>query len=287
MKSKDYFSKLVETGKIENEEIKKFIETAPDFEIPDVLFSEFENNFMTRERAMADQKVRNHIRKEVFDGFESNLKKFEPLLDDLAKTEINAERDSYKKVSMIVAAVGNAIDRAKTAGGDQTEAVKALEKTRDELVTKIKTISSEFETEKSKLLADFEAEKELTNVDYFLSTTLNKFELAKEHVTLKDAIFDVIKTDLKKNNVLKIDKTNPNGQPSVFNADGSPKFDGNTPVTIDKLLEAKIAPYLKRNAGGEPPNPSGNGNPPPVERKTPPADPSQMTLAQRQRAAYL
>lgn len=284
MKGKEYFQKLIEQGKLESEDVKKFIETVPDFEMPDPVFAEFEGNFLTRDRAYADSKIRAKLRTEVFDAFEKNFEKIYTLIDADTLMDIKQERDSFKKIDMMVTGLNKSIDAAKHGKVDQTEAIKALEKTRDELLGKIKTINSEREEEKAKLLEGFEKEKEESTIHHSLISGLSKFELGKEHTALKDSIFSVIITDLKANNALKIDKTN--GQIGVFNADGSPKFEGNTQVTIDKLLEAKISPYVKRNnAGDSPNNPPTNGKGDP-QRRTPPADPNSMTLAQRRLAAY-
>jgi len=284
MKGKEYFQKLIEQGKLESEDVKKFLDTVPDFEMPDVVFAEIEGNFLTRDRAYADSKVRARLRTEVFDAFEKNFEKIYALIDADTLMDIKQERDSFKKIDMMVSGLNKSIDSAKHGKIDQTEALKALEKTRDELLGKIKTINTEREEEKTKLIEDFAKKEEESTIQHSLISGLSKFELGKEHTALKDSIFSFIITDLKANNALKIDKTN--GQIGVFNADGSPKFEGNTQVTIDKLLEAKISPYVKRNNGGEPPVPPTPGSKGDPQRRTPPTDPNAMTLAQRRQAAY-
>lgn len=253
MKLKEFFEKRSKQGKFsDNEAFTKYLATLTDSqEVPDEVEKLLEDNFLTRERATADKDVTKVIWAEAMDKVDLHIKKLLAPLDGLDKHQVNeidvVEKDTFKKLKMLAEFLPKAIDKAKTANPDQTEEVTNLKKVNQEYLDKIKTINSEREVEKTELLKGFETEKGNILLDFSLKDRINKIEFASEHSELKPAITDVILSDLKKNNILSVDQS---GNIRVQTDEGGvlkDKFNGNDPVTIEKLLEDRVKPYVKRN----------------------------------------
>jgi len=252
MKSKEYYSKLKEQGKIESEDFNKFLETVPDYEIPDPIYKTLQDNFLTRDRAFSDSKIGGKIRSEVYDGVDAEITKLLPVLDVFDADKISQEKDTKKRIAMFEDAIKNIVTKAKKENPSKEEEVKELNKQNAELLQKIKAINIERDTEKKELLTKFETEKKGILLDHTLRAKIAKFEFAPEHKDIKEDITNIILLGLKNNNVLTADER---GEIRVqfLNAQGQAedKFNGNDPVTIDKLLEEKVSPYLKRNNAGD------------------------------------
>lgn len=287
MKSKDLFKKLKDQGKIANDDYDKFVESVPEFEVPDTVFASIEDNFLTRERATADPKIVGKIRAEVFDAVDENLKGILPVLDVFSASEIDKETDTFKKLKLFKKAIPDTIDKAKKANPDEAEKVKELNKQNAELLEKIAKINSEKEVEKTNLQKGFEEEKKSILLDWSLRDKLSKFTLADEHKDLREAITTLILTDVKGKEKLTLDEK---GQivviEEIVNGVPKPKFKGNDQVTIDELLAEKVKPYLKRNNADEKPKPEP-GHTTTKTIATTDTDPSKLTLAQRRAQAAM
>lgn len=247
MKSKDFYSKLKEQGKIDSEDYTKFTETVPEYEIPDLVFNAIQDNFLTRERALSDPKIGGKIRAEVYDGVDAQITALLPDLDVFDAEKISNEKDTKSKIRLVQEAIKNKVEKVKKSNPSKEEEVKELNKQNSELVEKIKAINLERETEKNQLLKKFETEKGEMILDSALKNKVSKFEFAPEHSKLKDTITNVLLLDLKQKNVLSVDESGNIKVQEIVNGVAKDRFNGNDPVTIDKLLEEGVSPYLKRN----------------------------------------
>jgi hypothetical protein len=257
MKYKDFYTKLKKDGKITAAEFDKVIETAPDADFPDEAIPHFENAFITRDRAIADPDINAKLRAELLDPADVHIKKMlefdlKDYLDHTTVNEIKGEKSTYKKLEKLGPIIGEAIKKQKNSSGgdeDTKKKLKTLEETRDELVQRIEKMNSTFEQEKN----NFKSEYDKKIHDYQLNGELEKlsgsFKFAKQFSD------DNIRKDLTK---VKLDKlrsehalqlVEKDGQYSVnvLGQDGKPKFNGNSPVTINQLLEESLKPYLKVN----------------------------------------
>lgn len=282
MKSTDYFKKLQDQGKITNDDFVKFLPTVPEFEIPEAAFAAIEDSFLTRDRAVADPKIGGKIRAEVYDGIDQNIAKILPSLDVFDAKGISEEKDTHKKLKLLNDAVNNSIEKAKKDKPNQEEQVKELNKTVSELTERIKARNTEIEVEKLELSKKFDTEKGQILLDYSLKDKINKYQIADEHLPLKESITNIILTDIKGKHSLSVQDGQIQVQ-EIVNGVAKPLFNGNDPVTVDKLLEDRIGPYLKRNNAEE------KAKPEPTGRKVQPVQPvaqAQQTLADRRKAAY-
>jgi hypothetical protein len=67
MKLKDFFTKLKADGKINQAEFVSFVDTVPEFEIPDKAVEAFESSFLTIDRAATDKSVHSKLKREILD----------------------------------------------------------------------------------------------------------------------------------------------------------------------------------------------------------------------------
>jgi hypothetical protein len=254
MKFKDYFSKLKEQGKIANEEYDKFLESVPDGELPDALFTILQDKFLTIDRAATHKDVYGKIKRENLDPIDNDLKKLLTFIDGVDKhkaVEISGLNSTYDKLAAITASFPQIIDKVKQTPGGDEEAKKQLEelkKINKELTDRIGNLNTEFSTKEKNLLKQFSEKEHDMKLEWELQNKARSFTLAEAHETLRDPITRVILTDLRNENILKLGEKP--GEVLVYeDANGTlrPKFNGNDPVVIDKLLEAKFAPYIKKS----------------------------------------
>lgn len=280
MKTKAFFEKISKTGKITNEDFTKAIETLPaEHEIPDVFVNLFEDSFLTRERALADNKVYDTIRGEVLDGVKLNIKEYLPYLQPEDQEAIQKEPKAFNQLKMLKDAFGKTVEKVKaSAPPSNDEMLKDLKKANEDYVKQITTQKTEFENRQKELQAKFESEKIGMKTDWTLDKKLGEFTFADEYKEVKPHLTKGIIDKIKSENVLMLDE---NGQIQIHEKLESgatkQKFNGNDPVTLDKLLEEPLKPFLKKNnKDADPPIP---GDP---SRRQPqtfqPKDPSKMTL---------
>jgi len=263
MKSKDFFLTLKNQGKITNEELDKFLETVPDFDFPDSAFKSFEEKFMTVERASTHPDVVSKLRMQNLNPIDRDLAK---IIEEISKedkwqaAEIakivrqgSDSPDTYRQIAALTEAIPKMFAKVKVAPNDE-EAKKTIadqKRAIEELTGKFTTAESDYH---KKYKA---AEEGFTNQlhDYKLGARLEKLAGSR---TFADAYKDTIPVltkallgEIKASNTLKY-ATKENGEEDVQvmeMKDGAliPKFNGNTPVTIDMLIEEKFKPFEKQN----------------------------------------
>lgn len=270
MKFKDYFTKLKEQGKINSEDYNKFLEGVPDGELPDPIFQTLENTFMTLDRAATHTDVVRKLRADHLDPVNSHLSKILAAIDpydkntsyDIAKMMKvvgSADKpreiaDTYKQLEALANSLPKVFEKMKIAPNDE-EIKKALsdkEKAIQELTGKFTDL------EKAKESHIKQVEKEWSGKfdDYILNGELekmaNSFTFADGYSETRPTITKALLAELKQAHQLAL-VAKENGEKSIevreLNKDGVPvpKFEGNTPVTINSLIDAKFKPFLKVN----------------------------------------
>lgn len=290
MKTKSFFEKIAKQGKISNEDFNKAIESLPDtHEIPDVFVNLFDENFLTRDRALADGKVYDTIRGEVLDGVKLNIKEYLPYLDQKDQEEISKEPKAFNQLKMLKDAFGRSIDKIKTENPSNDEKVKELQKVADGYVKQLTTQKTEFENTQKELQKKFESEKQGMKLDWTLDKKLGEYTFADEYKEVKPHLTKGVIDKIKSENVLVF---GDDGQIQIHEKLESgvtkQKFiNGNDPVTLDKLLEEPLKPFLKKNNGaGGTGGQGGQGGQQSRQTQTTiaPKDRSKMTLQELRRA---
>lgn len=285
MKILQFFETKSKQGKIAlSEDLKKKLESVPDLEIDDVFVNMFDQEFLTRERAASDPKVYDKIRAEVLDGVDAITKDYLPLLEAKDQTDIQAEPKTYTKLKMIKDAFIKSVEKIKAESPSNDEKIKELKKNNQELVDKFTLAKTEWETSKTELVKGFEEQKKTMQLDWTLDKKLGEYTFADEYKEVKSTLVKSIVDKVKTENVLILDDS---GQIKVHektaSGESKQKFIGNDAVTLDKLLEEPLKPFLKKN--------NKDGDTPPTRgaaqgRVTTPVntDPMKMTLQQRRAA---
>lgn len=250
MKAKDYFSKLKEQGKISLEDYDKFLESVPDFEVPDAVEKAVSSSFMTLDRAKADTNLRKHFHRELYDAFDAAIHEILPALDVFDAQAIQQQTDTFQKLKMSKSAIEKKIEKVAKSNPDESAKLKELKAINEELTAKFGAKDQEWQSKLEANNKNWEGKLNDFKIDHLLTEKILKYEFADGYN--KEATARLIKSDLLSSNKLALSE---NGQISVLElVDGvaKPKFDGNDPVTIEKLLEPQVKPFLKKNNADDP-----------------------------------
>lgn len=250
-KQKDFFTKLKEQGKISKPEFDKFIESLADNDIPDDIIAEIEDKFMTRERALADSDIGRKARAEVYDAIDEEfdvLKEsdFKSFLDEKQVAALQSG-NTLRRLQALKKIIPETIKKIKANGGgdeDLKKLLKEREKALDELGQEKVALSQKLEKDLEARDDQWKKKLEDIELNYHLDKLTNKFTLAESFD--RNAVTRVVMSDIKGNNLKLIDT---NGQKSVvvYDEHGKPKYNGNSPVTIESLLEQGFKPFLKKS----------------------------------------
>lgn len=265
MKSREYFTKLKSQGKISLEDFDKFVESVPEFELPDPVVAAIDEKFLTRERAAADKEVYRKVYAEALNGVDATIKSFYPSITEKDRAAIDGEVNTYEKLKILDSAWRKQYEALKTTAPDAaklneeyqknirelTEKLDNAQKEKDKVVSEQETRIKAVEAQKEKELKSFKIKTDLTG-------KLAQLEFAKEfteHPKVKTNTFNTILGELLKNE-LDYDEQGQIIVQEISNGVAKPKFfpNSNEQVTIEKLLETETSPYLKRN------NSDGNGS---------------------------
>lgn len=253
MKAKDYFTKLKTQARIQNEAFDKGLEAIPDAEIPDALLIVLEDHFLTRDRALADSEITKKLRAESLNVVDSEIKKFYGILTDKDKASIDSEPSTFEKLKKLNDAVKRTLESKPNTSSNEE-----YQKNINELTEKLKIVQKEKETlsqEQESKIKEITAAKEKELKTYKLKTDLtgklSQLEFAKEfteHPKVKVNTFNTILGEILKND-LDYDEQGNIVVQEIHNGVPKPKFfpGTNDQVTIEKLLDSEVSPYLKRN----------------------------------------
>lgn len=282
MKALQFFESKSKQGKIAlDEEFKKKLEALGDFEIPDVWVNLMDNEFLTRDRAASDPKIYDKIRAEQLDAVDAILKDYLPLLDDKDKVEIQNEPKTFNKLKMLVPAFNKAIEKIKTENPSNDDKVKELTRINQEYVNKLAAEKKQWEVTMTETQKKFEEEKKAMKLDWTLDKKVGEYTFADEYKEVKSTLTKTIVDKIKNENVLILDDTgNIQVHEKTESGVTKQKFNGNDPVTLDKLLEEPLKAFLKKNNKDVPPVGTGRGSNPPSRQTILEKDPMKMTLAE-------
>lgn len=273
MKGKDYFAKLKEQGKITKEDYDKFLEGVPEFEVPDSIFQLLENTFITTDRAAAHPDVARRLRADHLDPVNRDLTKILGVLDkhdkytssEIAKLikvvgEGDKTReipDTYKQLEALTNALPKLFDKLKIAPNDEEtkKTIADKEKVIQELTEKFTLSEKEKEGRIKQIQDEYTKKYHDDKVQTLLESMVNSYTFADGYTETKPTLTKAMLAELKASNHLAL-AAKENGETSIEVQelkDGvlRPKFDGNTPVTINSLLDKTFKPFLKVNNAGD------------------------------------
>lgn len=254
MKFKDYFSKLKEQGKIDNAEYLKFLETVPDAELPDDIFKILEDTFITPERAITHPAVDKAMRHNLLNPVDQDISELLKHLPADLVMDIEKEKSTYKKMGLIKQAIPTALQKAGAPPND-AEAKKKLEEQKaiiQELTAKFEKANGEWSKKEKDIAGEWEKKFNDYKLDSELEKFANSYTFADAYKDTRPAVTKALLSEIKAKHHLEL--ATKDGQTSIqvmeLGEDGKPrgpKFNGNTPVTIQSLLEEPFKPFLKQN----------------------------------------
>lgn len=270
MKYKDFLTKLKDNGKISHAKFLEAIDKAPDAEFPDEAFEAFEGSFLTVDRAAAHPEVNTKLRAELLDPVDRDIAKIldhdlKDYFDHAKISELKGEKSTYKKVGALGPALLDVIKKVKStapADDDTKKKLKTLEETKDELLKKIEQMNSEYATKEKTIQTEYEKKLHDYKLDGELEKMSNGFIFAEGFEKIRPTITKSILADLKSKHSLTLGEKDGQAVIQVLEKDGKPKFNGNTPVTANQLLEDAFKDVIKKNNSGD----SGKDKPEDTQR---------------------
>lgn len=249
MKTKDFFKKLKEQGKINNAEFDTFIESIPDFEMPDTVIPVFEDSFLTKERALTHKDVAGKLRRETLDPIDNDIKELMKYLPAEVVLDIEKEESTYKKLAAIKKGVPEAIQKAGKNPVDEDVKKKLHEKESviQDLMGKIEKINTDYTNKEKNIASEWEGKFKNYRLDSELEKLANSFTFADAYKDSRPALTKALLGEIKSKNKLDLVEKDGGIDLVVLDETGAPRFNGNSPVTISSLLEEPFKPFLKVN----------------------------------------
>lgn len=260
MKLKDFFTKLKTDGKITQAEFIAAIDGLPEHEFPDKAVEAFEASFLTADRAATDKTVHSKLKREFLDPLDNDFKKILTVIDGFDKfkaSEIDKIGSTYEKSAAITAFLPELLTKIKATPGTDEEAKKELKKAKDnvqELMAKIETINTDTAAREK----HWQKESEEKINGYRLRTLLEK---RADSIKFGKAYSDeAVRKDITKGKLDKliaskalqlVEKDGQEPDIIVVDGEGKPRFNGNSAVTINSLLEDEFKIYIKANNSGD------------------------------------
>lgn len=276
-KLKEFFTLLADQGKIVDPKYKESIDKLPDAELSEDAVKAFENAFFTIDRAMTHKDVVRRVRADVLDPVDKDFEKIIAAVKAVDKgtgeklesltRDVNAQGhrvpDTYKRMEMLSTGLGELFNKVKAApaGGDEElkKELDAKKKVIEEFSDKFNNAKKEYETALSTEKKNFESQIHDYKLDGELEKLAGTFTLAEAFEQTRKDINQVVLSGLKSTNKLRLGEKDGQTQINVLDDRGEPRYNGNSPVTINELLEEKYKPFLKQsNATGGQPNPQVN-----------------------------
>lgn len=265
MKGKEWFSTLKTQGKISHEEFDKFIETVPEFEIPDAAIKAFDQRFMTAERAVTNDEVLRTVRHKTLNPLDSDIKAIVEYIEGIDKysameisrlTRKNDKGeefpDTYKQFQALKEKLPGLIDKVRVPPNDEDakKKLESLKKANEELAEKFTKVAKEKDDTIKQVEAQWGKKFKDHKIDAMLEKMSNSYTFGEAYEKQRELLTKAILGELKSGNIFDIATKDGAEVLGVFEQKDEamiPKFDGNNPVTAQGLLDEKFKPFLKVN----------------------------------------
>lgn len=231
-------------------------------EVPDDIQKAFNERYLTRDRAMSDEKIIRELDKkakgQILDMVDARVKKIVPLLSEEDQKLLALESSSLNKLEILANAIPNL-----SKNDDVKKASEAFRKKEAELHEKISTLEGTIKQKD----ANFDKQIKDVKLDYALRTKVAAFELAPEFNDEEHRNFlaDSAIHSLKQSYKVEFDDKDERVLHLRKEVDGATTdvYEGNTKVTLDDALKKKYEKFLKKSSGSG----SDQGKPNPEQRR--------------------
>lgn len=285
MKLADFLRNIAEQGGIVDTDFSALLTASglAEFEVKDEVMSKFNQTFLTRDRAENDpdiiKKIKTSGKAEVLDAVDSEFKSLLDLLPKEKADEISKNKNSFEKIKLSASVIKEILN------DKSTKIEKDIQNVEKEWAEKVEAIKQE----NARKLAELEKINKANARRYVLKNQILGYEFADAFKPLKENLADVI--------INKIENLKENGSPVILDLDESGNVnvrhevegtlrdiyrEGNKKVTLEMLLTPEVEPYTKKSNGDGGTGDGSNGKQKNI--KTPPVDPSKMTLHEMRNA---
>lgn len=231
-------------------------------EVPDDIQKAFNERYLTRDRAMSDEKIIRELDKkakgQILDMVDARVKKIVPLLSEEDQKLLALESSSLNKLEILANAIPNL-----SKNDDVKKASEAFRKKEADLHEKISLLEDQIK----KKDANFDKQIKDVKLDYALRTKVAAFELAPEFNDEEHRNFlaDSAIHSLKQSYKVEFDDKDERVLHLRKEVDGATTdvYEGNTKVTLDDVLKKKYEKFLKKSSGSG----SEQGKPNPEQRR--------------------
>ena len=289
MKLKDFLRKLAEDSKIVNTDYNALLTASAiaDIEVPEDFVSKYGNIMMTREKAANDTEIVGEIqrktRADMFDKVDEVIAPLYTLIPEEKAKEIGKDKIKYtlERIEKLDAALKESFESIK---------IKASNKATSDFEKDLKAEKDAHKATKDGYeakITDIHLSHRKEKIDSTLESKLSGFQFSDEFNKVKKSIIKVILSEVKEEkhdgNPVVIDLSDSGEVVLKKSVDGTLRdiyvTGSNDVLTLDKLLEKKAEPYIKKSNGTAASTTSGT-----TRQQTQHVDPSKMTL-QQMRAA--
>lgn len=252
MKVRDFLRGIIDPLKLKDQEIETALTASAlgEIELPDSLTAKFNDNYLTIDRAVADERVHRQARGMAYTMVEQRFsKKILPKLKEEDRKNISEAKELFDKIDLME----SALDHLAASPDDVKKVQEAWRKTEGELRNQIKT----FEETAKKSEESKKAELEGLKMDYALRAKLAGQKLAPEYDDEDQKEFLASSTIdfLKKNYIPQFDEKNPSIIHLRKNVDGAivDVYEGdNKKLTLDDVVKKRYEKFTpKNNADGK------------------------------------
>jgi len=289
LKLKDFLRKLAEDSKIVNTDYNALLTASAiaDIEVPEDFVSKYGTIMMTREKAANDTEIVGEIqrktRADMFDKVDEVIAPLYAMIPEEKAKEIGKDKIKYtlERIEKLGDALKESFETAKTTASGAKN--KEIEKVEKEWSDKHKATEDKYKLE----IAGIHTKARQDKIESTLESKLNGFQFSDEFNKVKKSIIKVILSEVKEEkhdgNPVVIDLSDSGEVVLKKSVDGTLRdiyvTGSNDVLTLDKLLEKKAEPYIKKSNGTAASTTSGT-----TRQQTQKVDVSKMTLAE-QRAA--
>ena len=242
---------------------------------------------MTREKAANDTEIVGEIqrktRADMFDKVDEVIAPLYAMIPEEKAKEIGKDKIKYtlERIEKLGDALKESFETAKTTASGAKN--KEIEKVEKEWSDKHKATEDKYKLE----IAGIHTKARQDKIESTLESKLNGFQFSDEFNKVKKSIIKVILSEVKEEkhdgNPVVIDLSDSGEVVLKKSVDGTLRdiyvTGSNDVLTLDKLLEKKAEPYIKKSNGTAASTTSGT-----TRQQTQKVDVSKMTLAE-QRAA--
>ena len=273
MQLKDFLRKIAETGKIVNTDYNALLSASgiadPALEVPDDFFTKFNETFITRERAENDDQIVTAIQRATHLRL---LNKVDDLMEPLyalipadEAKEIGKAKVplTFERMELLDKALKKAFKNATVKNSTDVQKVE------DEWSGKLKATEEKHKLEQTQLIAQHKEDR----INAALKTKLAGYRISDTFKPAQEPIMQIA--------VSKVKGFKHNGNPGVlsFDDDGNlilqQSVDGTLrdiyvkeeKLSLDKLLDQEMEPFIVKSNGNAPPPPDGNQTPEPIDTR--------------------